>query len=71
MFGLILKSNLSEDPVTVSIKCDRDDFADGMDVDPDAVATTWPKGGFTNVRDMNVRSTATHRSRAAIVASRP
>lgn len=71
MFGLILKANLSEDPVTISLTSAQDNFKDGMGVDPDHVATTWPRGGFTTVSEITVRSTKTNRDRAAIVGRRP
>lgn len=40
MYGLILKANWSEEPITVNLTSPNDDFVEGMDVNPDAVATT-------------------------------
>ncbi len=67
MFGVILKSNLSEEPVTVNKTSTQDNFQDNMPLDPDMVAATWPKASFTVQRDISVRSTKTNRLRAAVV----
>ncbi len=59
MFGVILKSNWSEEPVTVNKTSTQDNFQDSMPLDPDMVAATWPKASFTVQRDISVRSTKT------------
>ncbi|MCQ1569147.1 hypothetical protein NFO65_00145 [Neorhizobium galegae] len=67
MYGLILKANGSEEPVKVNLKYTQDDFTDGMDVNPDAVADAWPQASFAMIREMKVRSTKTHMPRQAMV----
>lgn len=67
MFGVVLKANWSEDPVTVNLTDTADNFPDGMPLDPDAVADTWAKARIVSVRDFRVRSTRTGRLREAHV----
>lgn len=70
MFGVILKSNWSEEPVTVNKTASQDNFQEGMPLDPDAVAATWPKASFMVQREISVRSTKTNRLRAAVVVKK-
>lgn len=67
MFGVVLKANWSEEPVTVNQTSDTDNFKDEMPIDPNNVADTWPKDGIEIMREFRVRSTETGYLRGAYV----
>lgn len=71
MFGIVLKANWSEEPVTVNLKHPADDFADGVRVNPDNTAAAWPKASISKIRDISVTSTASGKRRAAYVVRKP
>ena len=67
MYGIVLKANWSEEPVSVNLKHASDNFQDGVSVNPDSVVATWPHDTIDKVRDISVTSTASGRRRQAFV----
>ena len=71
MFGIVLKANWTEEPLTINLTRSSDDFPDGVAVDPDNAAATWPKALVSKTRDISVTSTASGRQRDAYVVRKP
>jgi hypothetical protein len=71
MYGIVLKANSCDNPMTVNETRNADTFADGMDVDPDYVAANWQQDQTANVREITVRSSRTGRPRGAYVCKHP
>ncbi|EHS51273.1 hypothetical protein PDO_1995 [Rhizobium sp. PDO1-076] len=51
----------------MNLKHAQDNFTDGMDVNPDGVADTWPQASFAKIRGMKVRRSKTDLLRQANV----